>query len=34
LHWALSVFVKNGTKMDSNDYFVMAVLAALFAIYL
>ncbi|MDU0070019.1 MULTISPECIES: hypothetical protein [Bacillus] len=34
LNWALNVFVKNGTKMDSSDYFIMAVLAALFAIYL
>ena len=34
LNWALNVFVKNGTKMDSSDYFIMAVLAALLAIYL
>ncbi|MED3623153.1 hypothetical protein [Neobacillus thermocopriae] len=30
LNWALIIFVKNGTKMDCSDYFIMAVLATLF----
>ena len=34
LNWALNVFVKNGKKMDSNDCFVMGVLAGWCAIYL
>ncbi|KAA6453193.1 hypothetical protein [Bacillus swezeyi] len=34
LNWTLNVFVKNGKKMDSNDYFVMGVFAGLCAIYI
>lgn len=34
MNWAMNVLVKNGTKMDGDDYFMMAVLAGLFAIYL
>ncbi|NPC92863.1 hypothetical protein HOO54_11640 [Bacillus sp. WMMC1349] len=34
LNWALNVFVKNGKKMDSNDYFVIGVFTVLCTIYL
>ncbi|AJO18267.1 hypothetical protein VJC19_07630 [Bacillus paralicheniformis] len=34
LNWALNVFVKNGKKLDSNDYFVMGVFAGFCTIYL
>ncbi|WP_458117521.1 hypothetical protein [Bacillus sp. PK6-026] len=34
LNWALNVFVKHGKKMDSNDCFVMGMLAGWCAIYL
>ncbi|TWK72981.1 hypothetical protein CHCC20335_1646 [Bacillus paralicheniformis] len=34
MNWAMNVLVKNGTKMDGDDYFMTAVLAGLFAIYL
>ncbi|MFT0918935.1 hypothetical protein VSK90_22415 [Bacillus swezeyi] len=34
LNWALNVFVKNGKKLDSNDYFVMGIFAGFCTIYL
>ena len=34
LHWFLNIFVKDGKKLDSDDYFLIGAFAALCAIYL
>lgn len=34
LHWALNLFVKDGKKLDSSDYFLVSAFAAICTIYL
>jgi len=34
LHWALNLFVKDGKKLDSDDYFLVSTFAAICTIYL